>query len=132
MNVPFEELETNAPTWNLPHHPVLNHNKPNKVRVVFDCSASHKGVCLNDVLMQGPDLVNSLVGVLLRFRKERIAITADIEAMFHQVRVHPPDTHALRFLRWPGGDLSAIPLTYQMLVHLFGATSSIMCRIFST
>ena len=38
-------------------------------------------------LMQGPDLMNSLVGVVIRFRQERIALAADIEAMFHQVHV---------------------------------------------
>lgn len=29
--------------------------------------------------------MNSLVGVLLRFRKDKIGIAADIEAMFRQV-----------------------------------------------
>ena len=34
----------------------------------------------NHALIQGTDLVNKLVGVLLRFRKDRIAIIADIES----------------------------------------------------
>ena len=36
--------------------------------------------------MQGPDLVSSLIGVLICFWKEQVAITADIESMFHQVQ----------------------------------------------
>jgi len=31
--------------------------------------------------MQGPDFMNSLVGVLLQFRMERVAIVSDIETM---------------------------------------------------
>ena len=81
--------------------------------------------------MQGPDLVNSLIGVLIRFRKEQVAITADIESMFHQVRVDPLHCHALRFLWWPQGNLLAPPEVHQMMVHLFGATSSPSCAAFS-
>nr|CAB3263161.1 uncharacterized protein LOC104265735 [Phallusia mammillata] len=129
--IPREEIESvDGVCWYLPHHPVLHPRKPDKVRVVFDCAAKHKGVSLNDVLMQGPDLVNSLVGVLTRFRKERYALVADIESMFHQIRVTPKDRDALRFLWWPGGDLTNQPTAHQMTVHLFGATSSPSCASF--
>lgn len=43
--------------------------------------------------MQDPDLTNSLVGVLTRFRQDRVAFMADIQAMFRQVRV--PDEHVI-------------------------------------
>lgn len=43
--------------------------------MVFDYSARHEDVSLNDVLITGPDLNNTLFGVLLRFRKEAVAIT---------------------------------------------------------
>ena len=49
---------------------------------------------------------------------------ADIKGMFHQVRVGPADCDSLRFLWYPDGNLEAKPEEYQMLVHLFGATSS--------
>ena len=74
------------------HHPVLS--KPGKVRPVFDCAASFKGVCLNSEMKQGPDnaymytyisIDNDLVSVLLRFRQYRYAVTADIEDMYLQV-----------------------------------------------
>ncbi|XP_053406377.1 uncharacterized protein LOC128546124 [Mercenaria mercenaria] len=117
--------------WYLPHHPVTNPNKPGKVRVVFDCAAKYKGISLNSQLLQGPDFMNSLVGVLIRFRQEPVAIAADIEAMFHQVRVEDLDCDALRFLWWPEGDMTQQPRCYKMLVHLFGATSSPSCTAYA-
>ena len=63
--------------WFLPHHPVLNPNKPGKVRMVMGARAKYNGVSLNDELLVGPDLLNNLCGVLLRFREERVAIAAD-------------------------------------------------------
>ena len=110
---------------------VVNPRKPEKLQIVFDCGAKHKGLSLNKVLMQGPDLVNSLVGVLTRFRKYPVSLVADIEAMFHQVMVRPADRNSLRFLWWPAGDLSKNPATYRMKVHIFGATSSPSCAAFA-
>ena len=83
------------------------------------------------MLIQGPDLVNSLVAVLLRFRMDKIAIISNIEAMFYQVKVMPPHRDSLSFLWWPGGDLDKSPVTYRMTVHLFGATSSPSCATFA-
>ncbi|XP_078493207.1 uncharacterized protein LOC144748758 [Ciona intestinalis] len=108
--VPMHELKTDRRVWYLPHHPVMNPHKPDKLRVVFDCAAQHHGISINQVLMQGPDLVNSLVGVLTRFRREPVALVADIEGMFHQVRVAQRDRDSLRFWWWPGGDTSLEPL----------------------
>ena len=118
-------------TWYLPHHAVFHPAKPGKVCVVFDCSAKYWGSSLNEKLLQGPDLTNSLVGVLTRFREERIALMSDVEAMFHQVRVKPDDCNALRFLWWPEGDLSLEPEELMMIVHLFGGVSSPSCANFA-
>lgn len=69
--------------WYLPMFGVYHPKKPSSIRVVFDSSARYGGVSLNDVLMKGPDLSNSLQGILLRFRQNTVAITADVEQMFH-------------------------------------------------
>jgi hypothetical protein len=68
-------------TWYLPHHPVLHPQKPGRVRIVFDCAATHNNTSLNDKVMQGPDLTNSLLGVMLHFRREQIVVKADIEGL---------------------------------------------------
>ena len=70
----------------------------------------------------------SLVDVLIRFRQDRTALVADIEAMFHQVKVPQADTTYLRFLWWPCGNLS-MPVK-SMTVYLFGAKSSPSCTAF--
>ena len=64
---------------------------------MFDSAAKFKGTSLNDQLLQGPDLTNGLLGVTIRFRQEPVALVADVEGMFHQVRVAPDDCDALRF-----------------------------------
>ena len=125
-----EETESEA-SWYLSHHAVSHLRKPDKVRIIFDCGASFNGKSLNQQLLQGPDLLNSLVGVLLRFRKERIAMVSDIESMFHQVRVDPKYRAFLKFLWWPQGDTTLEPEAFCMKVHLFGATSLPSCANFS-
>ncbi|XP_045027948.1 uncharacterized protein LOC123471110 [Daphnia magna] len=110
-------------TWYNPHHPVFNPNKPGKCRVVFDLSAKCHGICLKDVLRRGPDLLTNLVGILLRFRQYAVPIVADVEKMFHQVRVWAIDGPAFRFLWRDPGSTKPVDV-YQMNVHLFGAVSS--------
>ena len=128
QKVPKEELHLKEqPVWYLPHHAVTHSLKPGKVRVVFDCAARYCETSLNQQLLQGPDLTNTLVGVLIRSRQESTAMAADIEAMFHQVYVDRQDRDALRFLWWPDGDLQKEQEEFRMMKHLFGATSSPSC-----
>ncbi|XP_071830918.1 uncharacterized protein [Apostichopus japonicus] len=66
--------------------------------------------------MQGPDMINKLLPVLLRFRQHSIAVQADIEAMYNQVRIPARDRDALRFLWYINGKLRYL----RMTSHLFG------------
>ena len=116
--------------WYIPHHGVYNPRKPEKIRVVFDCSANYKGESLNNHLLQGPDLTNGLVGVLCRFRKDPTAFMCDVEAMFHQFKVAEAHRNFLRFLWWEDGDTRERLNEYRMTVHLFGAGSSPGCANF--
>ena len=106
-DLPQEEQLGSLGKSYLPHHPVLNPNKPGKVRIVYDCAAKYAGKSLNDELLQGPDLTNTLVGVLIRFRQHPVAVMGDIREMFNQVRVSPlSQRDHLRFLWWPNDDLT--------------------------
>ena len=119
----------NRESWYIPHFAVYHPKKPDKIRVVFDCSAKYKGVSLNDHLLQGPDLMNRLVGILHRFRKGQIGIMCDIQKMFHMFKVTPSDRDYLRFL-WFEDDKFEKVVEYRMTVHLFGATSSPGCATY--
>ena len=57
--------------WYLPHHPVFKKSNPSKCRLVFDCTAKYQGISLNDVILQGPDYLKNLNGVLTRFRRNQ-------------------------------------------------------------
>ncbi|XP_066928731.1 uncharacterized protein [Clytia hemisphaerica] len=116
--------------WYIPHHGVYHPTKQ-KIRVVFDCSSSYKGVCMNKELMQGPDLTNHLIGVLIRFRQEFVAFTADIEAMFFQIYIPESQRRFHQFLWWRDGDFSKDPVCYEMNTHLQGSTSSPSCSNFA-
>ena len=95
---PAPPLKPGEECWYLPIFGVYHPQKPDKIRVVFDSSAQYSNISLNDVLLTGPDLNNTLIGVLLRFRKERIAITADIEQMFYCFMVKEDHRNYLRFM----------------------------------
>ena len=84
-------------TWYVPCQGVLNHSK-GEISVVFDCSFQYRETSINENLLSGPDLTNQLVAVLTRFRVGPAAFTADIEAMFSQVKVLEKQRSLLRFL----------------------------------
>ena len=86
--------------WYLPHHPVTDPNKPGNVWRVSNAASVFKANSLNSNLLTGPDLIKNLVGLLLRFRENPVAISADIEAMFMQVGIIEKDQPSMRFL-WP-------------------------------
>ena len=124
-----EALRRSQRTWYLPHHGVFHPQKQGKIRVVFDVASLHNGVSLNNQLLQGPDLTNNLLGILLRFRQYPKALVADIEGMFNQVKVPPEDSDALRLLWWEDSDLEKLS-EFQMTTHSFGATDSPSCANF--
>ena len=112
--------------WYLPHHPVVNPNKPGKVRRVANAAAKFRGQSLNSNLITGPDLLNNLVGIVLKFREKPVAILSDIKGMFMQKALRHEDQSAIRFL-WPNEEM----VNQNKFTRLiFGATCSPFCAIF--
>ncbi|XP_055623321.1 uncharacterized protein LOC129766749 [Toxorhynchites rutilus septentrionalis] len=119
-----EETETaRNPVWYLPVFPVMNPNKPGKVRLVWDAAAACYGVSLNSVLLKGPDQVTSLLSILVRFREFRVAVSGDLREMFLQILMRSEDQHFLRFF-WKANAGDTTPSTYVMQALPFGTCCS--------
>lgn len=119
----LEDPKPSHKEWYLPHFGVVNINKPNKIRFVFDAASRSHGKCLNDFLLQGPDLVPTLISVIWNFRIHAVAFCGDIKEMFHQVLIDPDDVASMRFL-FRGMNRDRDPMIYQMNVMIFGAVCS--------
>lgn len=111
------------PKWYMPIHVVTRPDKPGKFRVCQDAASKVKNTYLNEHLCPGPDMLNSLVGVLFRFRKGRVAVSADIKTFFHMIHVADEDVAAFRFLFFKDESMREI-VELESLVHIFGASSS--------
>lgn len=118
-----EDLMNKSRIWYLPHFPIFNINKPGKIRIVFDAAAKSNGFCLNDFLMKGPDLLKPLPSVLFKFRQRKVAFTADIKEMFHQILIRDADKSS-QLILWRGDDRSKSADIFQMNVMIFGSTCS--------
>jgi hypothetical protein len=103
--VPPEEMHSMTRVFYMPHRPVVKETSAStKVRPVFDASAKDcNGLSLNDCLVTGPNLIPSLIEILIRFRRWRIALAADIQKAFLQIGVRKEDQDVHRFL-WEVGN----------------------------
>lgn len=99
----------------MPLFGVYHPKKPKQIRVVS---------------LKGPDLNNSLLGVLMRFRKEAVAFTADIEQMFYCFNMREEDRNFLRLLWFCDNNLCNEITEYRKRVHVFGNSPSPAVVIF--
>ena len=113
-------LQKEEECWYLSIFGVYHPKKPSQIRAVFDSSAKFQNISLNDVLLSGPYMNNMLLGVLLRFRKEQVAVTADIQSMFHCSVVSKEHRNFLRFFWYRDNNINNDLIEYQMRVHVFG------------
>ena len=94
----------------LPKYDVINPNKRVNLRSVSNAKFKCKGVCLNDMLLTGPDLLCNLLGIITRL----------------QVSVNPEDRKFLRFL-WGAEE----PELFEYTRFVFGAKCSPTCAIYA-
>ena len=120
---------TGLPIWYSPMVIVLEPQKPieKRYRLCQDsgaaCMTSEGPVWLNKHLCIGPDVLNSLVKVLIGFRKHPYVLMADIERFFYRIKVDERDVGCLRFLFFRDESLEEI-VSYESPVHVFGTSSS--------
>ena len=110
--------------WYLPHFPVLRPDKSTtKTRIVFDASAKFNGMSFNDVVLQGPKLQNDLFTVLLRLRRDPVALMCEIKEMYLQIKLKQDDQPYHRFL-WPSLETNREPDIFEFDRLVFGVNSS--------
>jgi len=122
----------------LPHHGVIKESSTStKLRIVLDASAkAFRGdYSLNDRVRSCENLLPSLVSILLRFRENRFAITADVRKAFLQIEIDPEDRDALRYFwyreRLGEGFPESNPVSYRMKRLPFGLSVSpfVLCSV---
>ncbi len=118
--VPYPSPEV---AYLLPHFPILKDSPTTPVRPVMDCK-----VGLNGFLLSGPNLLNDMVAVLLRFRSGLYAYSGDIKQMFLRILLAPEDRPFHCFL-WRS-DRALEPTVYQFQVHVFGNKGSPCVAVF--
>ena len=82
-----EMQEYNGPIYYLSHHKVMTPDSDlTPHRIVINSSARYMNNTLKDYWAKGPDLLNNLLGFLIRFRVNEVAIVGDISKMYHTLK----------------------------------------------
>ncbi|XP_065172206.1 uncharacterized protein [Atheta coriaria] len=113
-----------SPIYYLPHHPVFKYESSStKVRVVFDGSAqSDSTISLNEIQMVGPTIQRDLFSILVRFRRFKYALMADIAKMYRQVLV-APENRSLQRILWRTSPDDSIK-EYELNTVTYGTASA--------
>ncbi|GFQ86532.1 integrase catalytic domain-containing protein, partial [Trichonephila clavata] len=121
--VPDSEINSSNSLY-LPHHGVVRDTScTTKLRVVFDASSkTSSGLSLNDLLMVGPRVQPELFPILIQFRIFNVAICADVEKMFRQIKTHEEDVDWQRIL-WRDSPTEPIK-EYRLTTVTYGTSSA--------
>ncbi|XP_011859761.1 PREDICTED: uncharacterized protein LOC105557188, partial [Vollenhovia emeryi] len=120
--VPVDEIEDYG--HYLPHRHVIKENSTTRIRPVFDASSRERsGPSLNQCLETGPNFIELIPELLLRFRQRKFGVIADIRRAFLQISVSKQDRDVMRFLwkRQPGDKDYVV---YRHCRVVFGVSSS--------
>ena len=85
------KLSIHPSNYLLPHHPVYKTSSSGtKIRVVFNGFAgTRSGKFLNELLLSGSKLQKPLPGLLIKFRRHVVALSADIHMVHKQILLSP-------------------------------------------
>ncbi|XP_073966851.1 uncharacterized protein [Choristoneura fumiferana] len=102
------------PIHYLPHHMVKQEGK--KGRIVYDASGKLKeSKSLNECMYKGPSMIGDLIALLIQFRTNKVAITADVEKAFLQIGLQTEDRDVTRFI-WIKD--KSKPLSMDNIIHM--------------
>lgn len=123
--VQYNESFKEEMVYYIPHHGVVSSGR---FRVVFDASCkTNKNMSLNEIQLIGEKLQRDLHEITMRFRRFPIAISADIQKMYRQVKILPKQWNLQRiFWRKDPGD----PIgEYCITRVIYGMASAPHCAV---
>ena len=101
--------------WLLPHFPVVRPEKATcKVRIVFKGSVPFEGKSLNTEVLTGQKLQSDIFEILVKLRKEWVALVGDNSQMYHQLVLLQEDRPMYRFL-WRNMKINKELVVYEFL-----------------
>lgn len=119
MQVATRDPKPGGRVYYIPHHPVTA-----KFRVVFDASCkTTSGKSFNDIQLVGEKLQYDLADVIVRLRRHKIGISADIKKMFRQVGIDPEQWDCQRIF-WRESPAHSLK-EYWLTVVTYGMSSSV-------
>ena len=96
-----------------------------KSHVAYDGAATVNGVCLNQLVLAGENLLNGLVEVLTRFRMGKYACVTDLSTCFLQVKIPTNQRDLFRLVCFIDNDLDNTDTQiYRFTRHFWGVNSS--------
>ena len=94
-----EELESyEGPQQYITHHAVLKQSVTTPLRVVTNSSFNNQGNSLNSCLPKGPNSLNDMMGITLRFRCHEQAFMYDLSKAYNTMRTGVVERHLRRFI----------------------------------
>ena len=80
------------------HHGVLQDSATTPLRIVTNSSLKNGGKSLNDCLIAGPNSLNSMFDIMLRFRCYECALVFDLTKAYNALRTGLVERHLRRFI----------------------------------
>jgi hypothetical protein len=116
-----EELQQyHGPCRYSSHHEVFKEDSASTpVRLVLNSSLSYNGVSFNDILMKGPNALNNIWEVQLRFRSHAVALVCDLKKMYNSIKTTLTERY-LRLVVWRDMNTDAEMKTYGTETVMFG------------
>ena len=115
-----EECSYKGARFYISHHEVFKEGSSSTpVRLVISSSLKFRGIGLNDIFMKGPNALNDLFGIQLRFRTHYYALVGDVRKMYHSIQTTEQERHIKRIL-WRNMQIDEKPKVYGPNTVMFG------------
>ena len=80
------------------HHGVIQDSVTTPLRIVTNSSLKNGKYSLNECLVRGPNSLNSMLDVALRFRCHEVGMVSDLTKAYNSLKTGPVEKHLRRFV----------------------------------